>query len=57
MTRSPARAALRGVVEVFPSGDGSTWTIVVTMPNGTSCAVVNGEAWEQDLGAAPGTPA
>jgi len=33
------------VVEVFSSGDGSTWTIVVTRPNGASCVVAAGEAW------------
>ena len=33
------------VIEVFSSGDGSTWTIVVTRPNGASCVVAAGEAW------------
>jgi len=33
------------VVEVFSSGDGSTWTIVITRPNGASCVVAAGEAW------------
>ncbi len=50
-------ASTGSVVEVFASGDGSTWTIVMTMPNGTSCVVVNGEAWEQGHRAAPGAPA
>ena len=35
-----------GVLEVFASGGGS-WTILVTMPNGTSCVVAAGEAWEK----------
>ncbi len=34
------------VVEVFSTGDGSTWTIVMTMPSGTACLVAAGEGWE-----------
>ena len=35
------------VVEVFSTDDGSSWTIVMTMPNGKSCVVAAGEGWEQ----------
>ena len=35
------------VVEVFTSETGS-WTITVTLPDGTTCLVASGEAW-QDL--------
>ncbi len=35
-----------GVVEVFSTGDGSTWTMVLTMPDGMSCVMATGEAWE-----------
>ena len=35
-----------GVIEVFATTDGSTWTIVITMPDGTSCMMAAGEAWE-----------
>ena len=38
-------ASTGAVVEVFTSGDGSTWTIIVTRPEGTSCLVAAGEAW------------
>ncbi len=38
-------ASSGAVIEVFTSGDGSTWTIVVTRPEGTSCLVATGEAW------------
>ncbi len=34
-----------GVIEVFASGDGTSWTIVLTKPEGTSCLVAAGEAW------------
>lgn len=38
-------ASSGAVVEVFTSTDGSTWTIIVTRPEGTSCLVAAGEAW------------
>ena len=34
-----------GLVEVLTSGDGNTWTIIVSQPNGTSCMVAAGEGW------------
>ena len=43
-----------GLVEVLTTENGSTWTIIITMPNGFSCMVAAGEAWENrrrvDLG-------
>ncbi len=38
-------ASSGAVIEVFTSGDGATWTIVLTRPEGTSCLVATGEAW------------
>jgi hypothetical protein len=34
------------LVEVFASSDGTSWTIVVTRPDGVSCIVAVGENWE-----------
>ncbi len=34
------------VVEVFSNGDGSTWTMVLTQPDGMSCVMATGEDWE-----------
>ncbi len=34
------------VIELFSTVDGSTWTLVMTMPDGTSCTMAAGEAWE-----------
>ena len=34
-----------GLIEVLTTGDGDTWTIIVSMPNGTSCMVAAGEGW------------
>ena len=44
---SPVAAGLASsgaVIEVFTSGDGASWTIVLTRPGGTSCVVAVGEA-------------
>ncbi len=34
-----------GLVEVLTTGDGKTWTIILSSPNGTSCLVAAGEGW------------
>ena len=34
------------LVEVLTSKDGTTWTILLTSPNGTSCIVETGQAWQ-----------
>ncbi len=34
-----------GLVEVLTTGDGETWTIIVTTPQGISCLVAAGEGW------------
>ena len=34
------------LVEVFVSNEGTSWTIVVTRPDGWSCIVAVGEHWE-----------
>ena len=35
-----------GLIEVLTSDDGATWTIIVSMPNGTSCLLAAGENWQ-----------
>ncbi|PIV73598.1 MAG: hypothetical protein COW55_12385 [Rhodobacteraceae bacterium CG17_big_fil_post_rev_8_21_14_2_50_65_11] len=45
------------IIEVFASTDTGTWTITVTAPDGTTCLVASGNAW-QDLAQPPrGAPA
>ena len=34
-----------GLIEVFASADGATWTMVLSMPNGLSYVVTSGESW------------
>ena len=34
------------LIEVLTTKDGSTWTILLTSPNGTSCIVESGQAWQ-----------
>lgn len=35
-----------GILEVLASPTGNSWTIVLTMPDGTSCLIAAGENWE-----------
>lgn len=44
------------VVELFTAPTG-TWTLVYTRPDGVTCAIASGEAWEhtQDAPPPPGT--
>ena len=35
-----------GLVELFASTDGTTWTVVVTSPRGLSCILAAGESWQ-----------
>jgi hypothetical protein len=34
-----------GIVEVLTTGDGDTWTIILSDPSGTSCLIAAGEGW------------
>ncbi len=36
-----------GLVEVLTTGDGNTWTIIVSNPDGMSCLVAAGEGWRK----------
>lgn len=38
--------ANNSVVEVFASTDSGSWTITVTLPNGVTCLVASGQAFE-----------
>lgn len=44
------------VVELLTSRDGRTWTLLMTRPDGTSCVVAAGEAWDQLPLVASGDP-
>lgn len=35
-----------GLVEVLSTGSGTTWSIIVTTPQGMSCLVAAGEGWK-----------
>jgi hypothetical protein len=41
------------IVEVFASMETGSWTITVTMPNGTTCLVASGQSFEQLAEALP----
>lgn len=44
--RSMGVAANNAVMEVFASAESGTWTITVTLPDGTMCLVASGEGFE-----------
>ena len=35
-----------GLLELLTTADGSTWTLIVSMPNGISCLLAAGEDWQ-----------
>jgi len=35
------------LIEVLTSDNGSTWTIMVSQPSGSSCLVAAGEGWDE----------
>ncbi len=36
-----------GVIEILKGPDGKTWTILFTYPDGPSCLIATGEAWQE----------
>lgn len=36
-----------GVIELLRSKDRTTWTLIITMPDGTTCPIAAGESWER----------
>lgn len=42
------------VIEVWATKDGSTFSILISLPNGQSCMVGHGENWQATIPAKPG---
>ena len=38
-----------GLVEVLSTGDGQTWTIIVSNPDGLTCLLATGEGWRSSF--------
>ena len=51
--QSMGLGANNSVVEVFASSETGTWTITVTSPNGLTCLVASGQAFEELAEALP----
>jgi len=45
-----------GLIEVLTSDGGATWTIIMSLPNGSSCFLAAGEAWQELIRPAMGEP-
>jgi hypothetical protein len=35
-----------GVIELLHSNDRTTWTLIITMPDGMTCPIAAGQSWE-----------
>ena len=42
------------LIEVLSTGDGKTWSIIITSPRGRSCLVAAGEGWREIEGVPQG---
>ena len=42
--------------EIFASTESGTWTLLVTRPDGHTCAIAAGQAWREDADETPGKP-
>lgn len=51
--QSMGLGANNAVIEVFASDESGTWTITVTSPNGVTCLVASGQAFEELVEALP----
>lgn len=51
--QSMGLGANNSIVEVFASEESGTWTITVTTPNGLTCLVASGQAFEELAEALP----
>lgn len=47
----------RGMVEIYANDDSGSWTILLTTPNGVSCLMAAGEAYEVREAVQAKTPA
>ena len=45
------------MVEILASDAGKSWTMLVTMADGTACILASGESWEKLPSTAPSGPA
>ena len=45
-----------GMLEVLSTKHGSTWTIIITMPDGNSCMFASGESWQALPRKSPNAP-
>lgn len=47
--QSMGLAANNGVLEIFASKETGTWTILVTQPDGKTCLIASGQAFEDAI--------
>ena len=42
-----------GLIEVLTNGQGNTWTILITTPDGRSCMIAAGQGWQETPATVP----
>jgi len=45
-----------GLIELLTASTGSTWTLIITMPNGPTCLVAAGQDWKSQEAAVANGP-
>jgi len=45
-----------GLIELLTASTGSTWTLIITMPNGPTCLVAAGQDWKSQEAAVASGP-
>jgi hypothetical protein len=43
------------LIEVLATGDGATWSLIITDPQGLTCLVASGEGWRTSIAVLPGS--
>jgi len=45
-----------GLIELLTASAGSTWTLIITLPNGPTCLLAAGQDWESQRTSVSGGP-
>lgn len=52
LRRATGLGSAQALIEVWVSHDTGSWTILMTRPDGTSCIMAAGDAWQDGIGKA-----
>lgn len=49
LRRGTGLGSAQALIEIWVSADTGSWTILMTRPNGTSCIMAAGDAWQDGI--------